>query len=462
MCGIAGLVYRDANRSVSMDRLKPMADAIAHRGPDADGFFVGSDGAGLAHRRLAIIDLTSGGQPMGNEDDSIQIVFNGEIYNFPELREQLIELGHRFRTHSDTETIVHLYEEHGPQLVHHLRGMFAFAIWDRPRQRLVLARDHFGQKPLYYSFDGQRLLFGSEIKAILAYGGVPRELDPRALEDYLAFGFVPGARSIFASIKKLQPASILVLDRSDWSCNIQRYWRLGGPVNRRRSPEQWRQELGTKLVETVDAHRIADVPIGAFLSGGLDSSLVTAVLSELGDEAVRTFSIGFQEKKFSELEYARAVADQFHTNHTEAIVTADAITSLQALITYYDEPFADASAIPTMRVAELASEQLKVVLSGDGGDEGFGGYSRYAHDLREAGLRCMIPRFLRKHVLGPLAKWWPKADWLPRVLRAKTLLTNLSLEPASAYANTLCICRVPLRKQLLSASLRDSVARLCQ
>lgn len=457
MCGITGIIYRDQQRRVSADRLKAMADAIAHRGPDGDGYFIGDSGVGLAHRRLAIIDLAGGDQPIGNEDDSLQIVFNGEIYNFQTLREQLLADGHLFRTHSDTETIVHLYEQCGRELVQRLRGMFAFALWDEKRRELLLARDRFGQKPLYYAFDDEKLLFGSELKAILAYGGVRRDLDPRALEDYLAFGFVPGSRSIFASIRKLSPASTLCLDTQHWHVQEHRYWKLSGEVEQQRSIEDWQTVLQGKLMESVNAHRVSDVPIGAFLSGGLDSSLITAVLSGLGNEAVRTFSIGFQEKKFSELQYAQVVAERFQTEHTEAIVTADAIASLTALTTYYDEPFADASAIPTMRVAQLASEHVKVVLSGDGGDEGFGGYARYAHDLKEAAVRRNLPAWLRAGGLAPLASLWPKADWLPRVFRVKTLLTNLSLEPSAAYANTLCICRHPLRKQLLNANIRDQL-----
>ncbi len=450
MCGIAGIVYRDQHRPIVPERLQGMADAIAHRGPDAEGFYISPDGVGLAHRRLSIIDLTSGNQPMGNEDEAIQIVFNGEIYNYKDLHERLLARGHAFRTHSDTETIVHLYEEQGAEVVQQLRGMFAFALWDSRQQSMLLARDRLGQKPLYYLLDDEKLLFGSELKAILAYGGIAREIDPRALEDYLAFGFVPGSRTIFQGIRKLAPASTLCLDARSWTWQVARYWQLDTVSNGSRTAAQWQTAVRDKLTETVDAHRIADVPIGAFLSGGLDSSAITAVLAQLDARPVKTFSIGFQEKKYSELQYARIVAEQFQTEHIEAIVTADAIASLEALTKFYDEPFADASAIPTMRVSQLASEHVKVVLSGDGGDEAFGGYSRYAHDLREAALRRCLPVRFRHWVLAPLAQSWPKADWLPRILRAKTLLTNLSLEPAAAYANTLCICRRPVRRQLLA------------
>ncbi len=440
-----------------MDRLKPMADAISHRGPDGEGYHVGNDGVGLAHRRLAIIDLESGDQPIGNEDASIQIVFNGEIYNYQELREGLIARGHSLKTHGDTETIVHLYEEHGANVVQKLRGMFAFALWDSNQRNLLLARDRLGQKPLYYALDDEKLLFGSELKSILAYGGIRREVNPRALDDYLAFGFVPGDQSIFSAIGKLSPATTLCLNADEWRIDVQRYWSLSAGADHERSLDEWKQELRVSLKEAVDCHRVSDVPVGSFLSGGLDSSVVTAVLSELAQTPVSTFSIGFEEKKYSELEYARVVADQFHTEHVEAIVTAGAIESLHALTKYYDEPFADSSAIPTMRVAQLASDHVKVVLSGDGGDEGFGGYSRYAHDLREAEMRRKLPKWFRRKVLGPISRIWPKADWLPRPLRAKTRLTNLSLDTAAAYANTLMLCRDPLRRQLLSSSIREAI-----
>lgn len=434
-----------------------MADSLVHRGPDADGYYVG-DGIGLAHRRLSIIDLAGGDQPIGNEDGTVQIVFNGEIYNYPALRSELISRGHTFRTNSDTETIVHLYEELGPDCVNRLRGMFAFAIWDGNRRQLLLARDRLGQKPLYFAQDEEKLLFGSELKAILAFGGVSREIDPEALEDYLTFGCVPGRRSIFSRIRKLRPATNLLLRCSSWTGQEQRYWSLPEEPTVAMTETEWHEAIRDKFMETVDAHRISDVPVGSFLSGGLDSSAVTAVLAGLGNDSVRTFSIGFQEKEFSELPYAETVAQRFHTTHTEAIVTAEAIASLTAMTDYYDEPFADPSAIPTMRVAQLAVEHVKVVLSGDGGDEAFGGYSRYAHDLREAAVRRLIPSLLRTQCIGPLAAVWPKADWLPRVLRAKTLLTNVSLSPAAAYANTLSICRNPLRRQLLSQEMRKSLA----
>ena len=452
MCGIAGIISID--QTAPPDRLlRPMADAIAHRGPDADGYWT-APGVGLAHRRLSIIDLAGGDQPIGNENGSIQVVFNGEIYNYRELKAQLEQRGHRFRTNSDTEVLVHLYEEMGDDLVQRLRGMFAFALWDQRRQRLLLARDRLGLKPLYYYRDSKRLLFGSEIKSLLAAPDVDRTIDVEALEDYLAFGVIPGERTIFRGIRKLPPAHTLAVARNDISGTPHRYWRLNAEPDESLSIDDWRDAVREKFHETVAAHRIADVPIGAFLSGGLDSSAVTAALVESGAGAIQTFSIGFHEERFSELPYARRIAERFGTRHVEEIVTPQAVQSLDDLVTYYDEPFADASAIPTMYVSRLARKYVKVVLSGDGGDEAFGGYARYAHDLKEAALRARLPASLRRRLVGPLSRMWPRADWLPRRLRLKTALTNLSLDEAQAYANTISICRLPLRRQLLHGDVR--------
>lgn len=455
MCGITGLVNSDNRVPVSESQLKSMADAIAHRGPDAEGFYIGKDSVGLAHRRLAIIDLSNGNQPIGNEDNTIQIVFNGEIYNHEVIRRMLIRRGHNFNTNSDTECIVHLYEDYGCDLVKYLRGMFAFAIWDSNKKELLLGRDRFGQKPLYYYFDDKKILFGSEVKAILAAGNVKRDLNTRALEDYLFFGFIPGDKSIFEKIQKLKSGSTLTLDTKRWTSRVHQYWEVEFSESPEKTSSDWEDAISDKLTETVQSHCIADVPVGAFLSGGLDSSLITAYCSTNSPTPLKTFSIGFQERKFSELNHAAAVAKIFRTAHTEEIVTADAVSSLETLVYFYDEPFADPSAIPTMRVSELASRQVKVALSGDGGDEAFGGYKRYSHDLMEAGIRNLIPTSLRHTLLRPFSQIYPKADWLPRYLRLKSTLHNLSHDPARAYANTVCRCPKEIRRQLLLPSVRQ-------
>ena len=456
MCGIAGVLYADPCRSVSPSLLTDMGHAIAHRGPDGEGTFR-SGSVGLVHRRLAIIDLEGGRQPLSNEDESIHVVFNGEIYNYRELRRQLENRGHVFRTNSDTEVLVHLYEDYGPGLCTRLRGMFAFAIWDARRHELLLARDHLGQKPLFMYRDNEKLVFGSELKAVLAHPDIHRSIDPAAVEDYLTFGFIPGQRSIFGRVSKLPAAHLLRISLTEFQTSPQRYWQLSFEHEDRSSVHDWKQRIDAALRESVNAHLVADVPVGAFLSGGLDSSAIVALMAELRSDPVRTFSIGFNEDEFSELPAAREVAQHFGCHHTEEIVTPDAARDLDDLVFLYDEPFADASAVPTMAVSRLAAQHVKVVLSGDGGDELFGGYSRYAHDLKEAKLRNCIPAIIRSLVLKPMAAIWPRADWLPRPLRLKTLLQNLSSHPAEAYANTVSACRHAVRRSLLNGDFAASL-----
>jgi asparagine synthase (glutamine-hydrolysing) len=451
MCGIAGLFYADSSKPPDAGVLKAMGDAISHRGPDAEGFLA-EPGFGLVHRRLSIIDLAGGDQPIGNEDGSVQIVFNGEIYNYQQLRAGLEARGHSLRTHSDTEVIVHLYEDEGERLVERLRGMFTFAIWDRPRRRLLLARDRLGIKPLYVYRDTEKLLFASELKAILAHPGVPRRIDHIALEDYLAYGMVPGPRSIFQGIEKLPPAHTLSARAGELDMRPRRYWQLHFETDPRPTTNEWLEAVRSKVDEAVRLHLISDVPVGAFLSGGLDSSTVVASAAGVAAASMETFAIGFNEETFSELPYARAVADRFGTRHTEHVVTPDAVGLLDRLVHHFDEPFADSSAVPTFLVSELAARRLKVALSGDGGDEAFGGYARYAHDLKEAAVRRHLPAWMRRG-LGQVARVWPKADWLPRPMRAKTLLSNLALDADQAYANTIQVCRQPLRRRLLAVPI---------
>jgi asparagine synthase (glutamine-hydrolysing) len=451
MCGIAGVLYRDG-RPIERDRLEAMSAAIHHRGPDGEGIFQAS-GIGLVHRRLSIIDLEGGRQPLANEDNSIQVVFNGEIYNYQDLRQRLLTRGHRFVTHSDTEVLVHLYEEVGDKLVEQLRGMFAFALWDESSRRLLLARDRLGIKPLYYYQDDEKLLFASELKGILAYGDINRELDPQSLEDYLAYGMMSGTRTIFRGIQKLAPGHTLALDREHWAALPRRYWRLEFSPDESLSADQWCEQIRAKVAESVERHLIADVPVGAFLSGGIDSSVITALATRASGQPLTTFSIGFKDAANDELPFARETADRYGTRHVEEVVSADAVALLDQLCWHYDEPFADSSAIPTMLVSRLAARHVKVALSGDGGDEAFGGYARYVHDLREAALRRQLPRWLRSSVLRSAAQLWPNADWLPRPLRGKSLLTNLALDEAAAYARTISTCRQPLRRQLLSSDV---------
>jgi asparagine synthase (glutamine-hydrolysing) len=452
MCGIAGVLYRDRNREISRDTLSLMTRGIGHRGPDDHGAFV-APGVALLHTRLSIVDLAGGHQPISNEDGSIHLVYNGEVYNFAALRERLIARGHTLRTASDTETLVHLYEDHGDALVTRLRGMYAFALWDGRERRLLLARDRVGIKPLYLYRDAEKVIFASEIKAILAHPDVDDAVSPVAIEDYLAYGFIPGPQSIFRRIEKLQPASVVSLTAADLEAEQRRYWHLGITPDERPSAEEWTERLTAKIDETVKSHLMADVPVGAFLSGGLDSSLVVSAAARFTSGPIKTFSIGFSDAAHNELPYARAVSHAFGTEHVEDVVTPDAVTLLHELSYFYDEPFADSSAIPTYLVSKLAGASVKVVLSGDGADEAFGGYARYAHDIREAAVRRLMPEWARSRLLRPLADAWPQADWLPRALRAKTTLTNLAVDSGAAYANTLACCRPPLRRSLLSPGI---------
>lgn len=456
MCGIAGIFYWDINRQVAPELLAKMAAALAHRGPEDEGVYH-RPGVGLVHRRLAIIDLATGRQPLGNEDDSIHVVCNGEIYNYRQLRAELTSQGHRFRTQSDVEVLVHLYEEHGLGFTDRLRGMFALALWDGRRRRLLLVRDRIGLKPLYYYRDAEKLLFASELKALRAVAGLRFTVDPTALEDYLAWGMVPGEKSIFVEVKKLRPGYRLVLEPERFDAHPENWWRFQVQPDYGPTAAEWQERLHAKLVETVDMHRAADVPVGAFLSGGLDSSVMVGLQARLDPQPVRTFTIDFPEARFSEAAYARQAAEHFRTQHREQMVTAEAAETLQTLVRVYDEPFADPSALPTLLLCRLARQEVKVALSGDGGDEAFGGYLRYKHDLWEARWRRRLPGWFRRMVLGPLGRVWPKADWLPRPLRWKTTLQNLSVDPSAAYAHTLLLCRQPWRRRLL-APLADELS----
>lgn len=458
MCGIAGAFYRDAQQPMARHVIQAMGESIEHRGPDGVGYWLEDDGIGLVHRRLSIIDLDGGTQPIGNEDGSIQVVFNGEIYNYRELRDSLEKRGHKFRTNSDTEVLVHLYEDHGADFVTHLRGMFAIALWDRREQRLVLSRDRVGIKPLFIFRDGRRLVFGSELKAILAHPDIPRDFDPAAVEEYFVYGMIPGARSIFQGVSKLLPGHTLVIDRNHWDATPQKYWQLNFEADRSMSVDDWKHAVLEKLDETVRTHMVADVPVGAFLSGGVDSSVIVKLAAGKTSNPLQTFSMGFNEAEFNELPYAREVAELVGSKHVEQVVTPDAADMVWQLAHHYDEPFADSSAVPTFMVSKLAAKHVKVVLSGDGGDEAFGGYSRYAHDLKEAKIRRCVPRFIRRSLLRCMAHLWPKADFLPKPLRLKTFLTNMSLDEDAAYANTLTLCRQPRRSWLLNPDVLEGAA----
>jgi asparagine synthase (glutamine-hydrolysing) len=463
MCGIAGFIDGHLNDNWTADsaaearaRVSTMCDAIRHRGPDDDGLYV-AGGAALGMRRLSIIDLATGQQPIHNEDRSVWVVFNGEIYNYAQLRAELESRGHRFYTASDTESIVHAYEEWGEEAIGRLRGMFGLAIWDVRARTLLLARDRVGIKPLYYAVCGDRLVFGSEIKSILADPRVARSLDVAALAHYLTFLYTPRDASIFAGIHKLPPGHLLGWQHG--TAHVRRYWELPCEEQVPESEAAAVEALGTVLRDAVQSHLMSDVPLGAFLSGGVDSSLVVGLMAEASSRPVKTFSIGFDDARFDELEHARVVARHFGTDHHEFVVKPDALAILDRLIAHFDEPFGDTSAIPTWYVSELARRHVTVVLSGDGGDELFGGYDRYFPHPRVAAFDRWAPPGSR--TVAALA--WP---WLPHGATGKNFLRHVARDARGRYLESIAYFRGDEQLALLSPDVQrelrgsDAEARL--
>ena len=477
MCGIAGIFNRN-HSPVDPKLLICMTRTLIHRGPDEEGYFInagrqksweaktlggleagrlggkkagrlggweaggveaplrgwidgGRGNVGLGHRRLSIIDLASGQQPLSNEDGTIWVILNGEIYNFQSLMSELKSRGHRFQTRSDTETIVHAYEEWGVKFIERLRGMFAFALWDEKKQQLILARDRVGKKPLYFLKEKDRFIFGSEIKTILECPGISRDLDLTALSDYLSLLYVPSPKTIFQSIHKLPAAHYAVVTAG--SFEVRPYWDLTFYPQHDLTESQMIDDLLGILDEATRIRMISEVPLGAFLSGGIDSSAVVGLMAGAGQDPVITNSISFSVAKYNEVEYARQVAGLFQTDHHEFHVTPDAIPVIEKLAWHYDEPFADSSAVPTYYVSKMARENVTVSLSGDGGDENFAGYRRYYFDMRENFIRNMIPERLRKPVFGTIGRLYPKADYLPQIFRGKAFISNVARNPVDAY-----------------------------
>jgi asparagine synthase (glutamine-hydrolysing) len=456
MCGISGILDTEGRRPIDRDLLARMNGVIAHRGPDGSGFHV-APGIGLGHRRLAIIDLAGGHQPLYNEDETVTISFNGEIYNFQELAEALKARGHHFRTHSDTEVIVHAWEEWGEACLERFRGMFAFALWDERQETLFLARDRFGKKPLFYAvLDNGLLLFGSELKTLLQCSELRRSLDPTAIEDYFAYGYVPESKSIYKSVAKLPPAHRLTIRRGRPVPAPVSYWDISfaGAKQKRDTPEgEAEAALLDKLREAVGIRMISEVPLGAFLSGGVDSSAVVALMAQLS-RRVRTFSIGFKQAAFDESAYAERVAAQYRTDHFGRIVDADEFDSVGRLARIYDEPFADSSAIPTYRVCALAREKVTVALSGDGGDEIFAGYRRYRFHQREDQIRGLFPAAIRRPLFSLLGRFYPKLDWAPRIVRAKTTFLELAEDSLDGYFRNVSMLNDETRHSLFSPRLK--------
>lgn len=458
MCGITGIFDTHGNNTISRAVLERMNDSQLHRGPDEGNLHI-EPGVGLGHRRLSIIDLATGQQPLFNEDGSVVVVFNGEIYNYQQLIPELHALGHTFHTRSDTEVIVHAWESWGADCVKRFRGMFAFALWDRNRQTFFMARDRLGVKPLYYALlDDGTLLFGSELKSILSHGGMRRDIDPLAVEEYFALGYVAEPRTIFKQAKKLSPAHTLTLKLGEPMGEPVAYWDVRFSLDNPISSVDARAELIQRLNESVRLRMIAEVPLGAFLSGGVDSSAVVAVMAGLSPEPVNTCSIGFDDPVFNESAFAQTVADRYHTSHRLEIVKSDDFDLIDTLARMYDEPYADSSAIPTYRVCQLARKHVTVALSGDGGDESFGGYRRYRLHLMEERMRAVLPQSVRGPVFGLLGELYPKADWAPRMFRAKTTFEGLARNSVEAYFHTVCILRGPMRDALFSQGFKSALA----
>ena len=431
MCGISGWFDTKDSRPANASLLKRMNDAIAHRGPDGEGFFLGP-GIGLGHRRLAIIDLATGDQPMASQDGHIQIVFNGEIYNFRELRRSLEAKGRKFRTRSDTEVIIQAWEEWGSDSISHLHGMFAFALWDNRAHTLFLVRDRLGEKPLYYSkLPNGEVIFASELKALLVHPRCGRTIDPRSVEDFFSLGYVAEPRSIYTGVKKVSAGSFLAFRRGSPDREFI-YWSPAPKASNGTLADRT-DELVTRLADSVKEQMVSDVPVGAFLSGGVDSSATTALMAKASNLPIRCFTIGFKEKQFDETDYARRVAEQYGAIHRVKILSIDDLEDVRGLASIFDEPFGDSSALPALQLARLAREDVKVALSGDGGDELFAGYRRYIFHAREERFRRLLPQSMRGPLFGLLAKVYPQLTGAPRLLRARHTFEELSLDTVQGY-----------------------------
>ncbi|RJP67592.1 MAG: amidotransferase 1, exosortase A system-associated [Comamonadaceae bacterium] len=455
MCGISGLFDTQGERDFDRALAAHINNIQAHRGPDEDDLHF-EPGLALGHRRLSVIDLATGQQPLFNEDGTVGIVFNGEIYNFQELVPELKALGHVFKTRSDTEVIVHAWEAWGTACVHRLRGMFAFALWDRNQQTLFLARDRMGVKPMHYAWlpDGT-FIFGSELKVVTAHPGFVRDIDPLAVEDYFSFGYVPDPRCIYRNAHKLPPAHTLLLRRGEsGQASPVPYWDVQFTNDNPIDQAAAEAELRDRVRESVKLRLIADVPLGAFLSGGVDSSAVVATMAGLSDTPVHTCAIGFDDPRFNESEFAQQVADRYKTDHRLEVVKSDDFDLIDTLAWLYDEPYADSSAIPTYRVCQMARKHVTVALSGDGGDESLGGYRRYRMHLGEETVRGRLPYGLRRPVFGALGKLYPKADWAPRVFRAKTTFQAMAMDSVQAYHHSMSHLRADQRVRLFSPAFQ--------
>ena len=460
MCGICGIVSFESNVSEKEEHLKRMNSSLTHRGPDDEGYYL-DDHAAFAMRRLSIIDLQTGHQPIANEDGSICVVCNGEIYNYRELRSILEKKGHAFKTLTDTEVVIHAYEEYGVGCVRHFNGIFAIALWDALRQRLFLARDRLGIKPLFYWVSPRELVFGSELKALMLHSNIPRQVDFMALDNYLSLEYIPGPNTIFQGVKKVPPGHFLLYEEGD--LKLEEYWEVPfEPITE--NGETLVEKLAALIEEAVRIQLVSDVPLGAFLSGGIDSSSVVGFMSKFSTEPVQTFSIGFEDDSYNELHYAQAVADHFHTDHHDQVLKSDLSSLAEKLINHLDEPFADTSIFPTYLVSQLASQSVKVVLSGDGGDELFAGYDTYIAEQLSRYYQW-LPVSLRRKTFPAIANWLPPQNAKKGFInKTKRVIEGGALNPSLRHARWMIFINNAEKDKLyqpdMKAALNDYTTEL--
>lgn len=456
MCGIAGIINFSG---ITPDKslLGKMTEIISHRGPDGSGEYF-SGGVAFGHRRLSIIDIAGGRQPMTTRDDRVTISYNGEIYNFVELREELKSLGYSFNTDCDTEVILQAYHAWGTKSVERIRGMFAYAIHDKARNKVFIARDRLGIKPVFYaSLAGNNFVFASELKSLSLHPNFNKSLRSESIEEYFALGYVPEPHTIYKNVMKLEPGHTLLIDLNSGKIENNQYWNIDFNESYTGTFDDATHELDKRVEEAVKIRMRADVPLGAFLSGGVDSSAVVANMARNNDEPVNTCSIGFADPKFDEADYAKQIAEQYKTNHQSKVVDPNDYSLVDGLMDYYDEPYADSSALPTFRVCELARKRVTVALSGDGGDEHLAGYRRYKLHMFEEKMRGMFPDAIRNPLFGLLGNIYPKADWAPRIFRAKTTFQGLARTDVESYFHGVSIFKPEMRQMLFSGSMKSDL-----
>jgi asparagine synthase (glutamine-hydrolysing) len=457
MCGIVGIFDLKEKREINRDLLSRMNESQHHRGPDEGNLHIEA-GLGFGHRRLSIIDLSSGQQPMISADNNAVLTYNGEVYNFLDLKKELEALGYHFKTHCDTEVILYAWQAWGEACVERFRGMFAFAIWDREQQTIFLARDRLGVKPLYYAeLSSGHFIFSSELKALKQHPDLPKTFDATAIEDYFGFGYVPDPKTIYKNVYKLEPGYCLTLQRGQPNYQPRQYWNLSFTTRPAQDEQVTSEELIARLREAVKIRMVADVPLGAFLSGGVDSSAIVAMMAGLSKDPVNTCSISFGDPAYNESKFAATVAERYHTQHRVEQVNADDFSLIDQLAGLYDEPYADSSALPTYRVCELAKKQVTVVLSGDGGDENLAGYRRYRWHKYEEQMRSWLPSSIRKPVFGLLGQVYPKADWAPKLFRAKSTFESISRDSLEGYFHSVSTLSNELRNNLFSTQLKHEL-----